>query len=573
MSSYSVPHESAKLLEHGIIHNPLHHGLKGSEPLPAEISETLPYVKYEGSDLPLIPINWRFAESLASLKGFQACMLNVLLKRKYGMDYQEIVINTNHAQLFFQSLLTIVVDPDGDAITNIMFDDVHIAKYFPVLEKNGAFIGAYNAFCTNIYRAGDGRYFHLHGDINPTKAQQALGLSPSLSVSNSNEARNIYAEKVSTFTGEELETLMNDKHGVSGTVCHSTEEYLSSEHGKANAHAGLYELFHIPNPKQPPTWWDAVDNRDADPRRPLFGLKVIDLTRIIAGATIGRELAELGASILRITSPNVTDISSINIDVGWGKWNAYLDLKKEEDREQLRGLMLESDVVIDGYRPHIMEKWGFGKDDVLRMCEGRKKGIVYAREDCYGWNGPYSGRSGWQQISDGACGVSLKFGRAMGVDEPVTPVFPNSDCCTGISGATGILHALIQRAEKGGSYVVDVALNYYSQWLVRSCGTYPVDVWDDLWTRYGKPVFHHDDNMQITIPAFLKMLKDKAPELYDESYFEKRHSVPLGVDLRVVKPILGFPGNRVSLGYNVGVRPNGVDEPRWPENLLSENIC
>jgi hypothetical protein len=203
-------------------------------------------------------------------------------------------------------------------------------------------------------------------------------------VSDLSEARAIYAEKVSAFTAEELETLVNEKYHVSGTICHSTEEYFSSEQGKANAHVGLYELHHIPNPNQPPTWWDAVDGHDkADSRRPLFGLKIIDLTRIIAAATVTRELAELGASVLRVTSPNVTDISSLNIDVGWGKWNAYLDLKKEEDRERLRALILESDVVIDGYRPHVMEKWGFGKDDVLRMCEGRNKGIIYAHENCY----------------------------------------------------------------------------------------------------------------------------------------------------------------------------------------------
>jgi hypothetical protein len=85
-ASYSVLHEADKLLKHEITQT--------QNPLPTEIPDTLPYVKYEGSDLPLIPINWRFAESLASLKGFQACMLNVLLKRKFGIDYQEVVINT-----------------------------------------------------------------------------------------------------------------------------------------------------------------------------------------------------------------------------------------------------------------------------------------------------------------------------------------------------------------------------------------------------------------------------------------------------------------------------------------------
>ena len=65
----------------------------------------------------------------------------------------------------------------------------------------------------------------------------------------------------------------------------------------------------------------------------------------------------------------------------------------------------------------------------------------------------------------------------MGNDEAVTPVFPNSDYCTGVAGVSGILTALLQRADQGGSYIVDVALNYYSQWLVNSCGVYPDTVW------------------------------------------------------------------------------------------------
>ena len=109
------------------------------------------------------------------------------------------------------------------------------------------------------------------------------------------------------------------------------------------------------------------------------------------------------------------------------------------------------------------------------------------RENCYGCNGPWSYRSGWQQISDASlfpyesrptdsgqcCGVSMEFVRAMGNDEAVTPVFPNSDYCTRVAGSAGILSALIERAEKGASYSIDVAVNYYSQWLVNSCGTYP----------------------------------------------------------------------------------------------------
>lgn len=86
---YSVPEQSRKLFDEGILHNPLI-----AKSLPHEAIEYGAKVKYVGSKLPSIPINWRFAESIASLKGLEATMLNVLLARKYGIEPQEVVINT-----------------------------------------------------------------------------------------------------------------------------------------------------------------------------------------------------------------------------------------------------------------------------------------------------------------------------------------------------------------------------------------------------------------------------------------------------------------------------------------------
>jgi hypothetical protein len=167
----------------------------------------------------------------------------------------------------------------------------------------------------------------------------------------------------------------------------------------------------------------------------------------------------------------------------------------------------------------------------------------------------------------------MSFGQAMGNNEAVTPVFPNSDYCTGVAGVSGILTALMRRAEKGGSYSVDVALNYYSQWLVESCGTYPEEIWQDVWTRNGRQVFRHYHNMLYTLPRLLGMLaansKDKV--LKDE-YFEDRMSGALGVPIRCVKPILKFKDEGVKLGFNVGTRGNGVDVARWPRDLGVEIV-
>lgn len=87
--TYSIPDETRKVFQDGILQNPLI-----ASTLPHDIEECAGAVRFEGSDRPSIPINWRFAESISALKGLEAAMVNVLLKRKYQVDPQESVINT-----------------------------------------------------------------------------------------------------------------------------------------------------------------------------------------------------------------------------------------------------------------------------------------------------------------------------------------------------------------------------------------------------------------------------------------------------------------------------------------------
>jgi crotonobetainyl-CoA:carnitine CoA-transferase CaiB-like acyl-CoA transferase len=222
-------------------------------------------------------------------------------------------------------------------------------------------------------------------------------------------------------------------------------------------------------------------------------LKVIDLSRVIAAPAVTRGLAELGASVMRITSPSICDFSSLHLDLNWGKWNASIDLQTETGRERLRALVRDADVVVQGYRPGILDKYGFSQQDIIDLCKDCDRGIISVRENCYGWYGPWAHRTGWQQISDACTGISYAFGKAMGLPdgEAVTPIFPNSDYMTGIAGTCAVLSALLQRSEHGGSYKVDLALNYYNSWLVNNVGMYPDPVWQDVWERNGKEVFRH----------------------------------------------------------------------------------
>ncbi|KAH6668285.1 CoA-transferase family III domain-containing protein [Halenospora varia] len=574
---YSVPLESERLLKNSILLNVLH------KDLPDEAVEYGSLVRFEGSNNPSIPINWRFAESVASLKGFEAVMINVLLKRKYGVDPGEVVINTDHAQLFFMSALLVQINPEADSPVEPTPVRELTEKYawaFPKQDLHNMASSAYRRAATNIYKTRDGQYLHLHGGLNPGPSIIALGMPVDKpEIQDVAESYKGYMDKIATYDALELENIINEQHKQACTIARKPGEYQESAHGKANSQTGLYEVTRTENRIQGPCWWP--DSPETSKHRPLAGLKIVDLTRVIAGPSVVRGMAELGASVMRVTAPHISDFTGLHPDLNWGKWNCSLDLRQDADREKLRALIMDADVVVDGYRPRVFEKYGFGRNNVLEMCKTRERGIIYARENCYGspsskasgWNGPWQHRSGWQPISDANCGVSYEFGRAMGNDEPVTPVFPNSDYCTGIAGVCGIVQALLSRGSLGGSYTVDISLNYYSQWLVNSCGTYPSAVWEDVWTRNGRESFRHYQSMNVTLPRYLKMIKENSSDvLLQPEFFEVRESKVLGLKLRVVKPILRFTQNEVKLGYNVGTRGNGADAAKWPEDLLTEVV-
>jgi hypothetical protein len=234
--------------------------------------------------------------------------------------------------------------------------------------------------------------------MNPDPSLDSIGLPHELEASTDEESWRPFQDKVSAIDSTEMQRLASDVYKQAGTICWTTEEFKASEHYKANSHVSLYEVHHHPKAIQKPSWWQ--DGPFTSAKRPLGGLKVVDITRVIAAPAITRGLAELGASVMRVTAPHLADYDSLHCDLNWGKWNCHLDFSKEEDREKLRVLILEADVVVTAYRPYVLDKWGFGQEDILKLCEKRDKGVVYVRENCYGWNGPWAFRSGWQQISD-----------------------------------------------------------------------------------------------------------------------------------------------------------------------------
>lgn len=236
--------------------------------------------------------------------------------------------------------------------------------------------------------------------MNPDHSLDSIGLPHDMDAETFEEAVKPYIQRLAEIDSDDMQHRAANVYKQAGTICWTVDEYQSSEHGKANAHVGLFEIREICGLRttQPACWWPEVPQTCA--KRPLAGLKVVDLTRIIAAPAISRGLAEMGASVMRVTANHIPDLSSLHCDLKWGKWNCFLDLRDEDARARLRQLILDADVVVQGYRPHVLDKWGFGVDDVLEMCKDRARGIICVQENCYGWYGPWAERSGWQQISD-----------------------------------------------------------------------------------------------------------------------------------------------------------------------------
>ncbi|KEF60387.1 uncharacterized protein A1O9_01947 [Exophiala aquamarina CBS 119918] len=518
MTPYSVPLEAKKVLTQGLLHHP-------HQELPIECLELVDKIRFTGRDQPSMAINWRLAESVSALKGLEAVLLNILLGRKYGLPPVEITIDTDHAQLFVMSFFLLEINPDpADG---------------PIRT-------------TELPR--DGRFYHLHASLNPDPCLQALSLPWDMPEFKAVEdSWTPFVSKIAEKDAAEWDYILAEDFKQAGTICHSPEEYAETAQGKSHAETGLYTIYPHPDHALKPGWWPDVDATPV--RRPLAGLKVVDLTRIVAGPSIARGLAELGASVMRVTGPHVADFSGLHPDLNWGKWNCHLDLRKEEDRTKLKTLLSDADVVVNGYRPGVLDKYEADFESVFNLGKERGRGFIYVRENCFGWNGPWAHRSGWQPISDACTGVSMGFGRAMGNNEAVTPVLPNSDYCVGIAGTCAVLQTLVLRSEQGGSYLVNLAMNYYNRWLTDKVGEYPRDVWEDLWTRNGREVFRHYHSMNYTAPRYMEMFRKQG--MFNLDFFELRQSKALGLQFRVPKPVLQFPPGTVEPSYNVGTRGNG----------------
>jgi len=201
---------------------------------------------------------------------------------------------------------------------------------------------------------------------------------------------------------------------------------------------------------------------------PLEGLRILDLTRILAGPVATRTLAAYGAEVLMVNAPHLPNIEAI-ADLSRGKRSALLDLRSGDAMAQMQRLLPHAHVFVQGYRPGSLQALGLGVDAVARTAPG----IVYASLSAYGRSGPWADQRGFDSLVQAVSGLNLAEAQAFGDATPRALPMQILDYGAGYLLAFGIQAALLRQATQGGTWHVEVSLARVAQWLV-ALGRVPV---------------------------------------------------------------------------------------------------
>ena len=294
------------------------------------------------------------------------------------------------------------------------------------------------------YRCGDGRWVRIHTNF----AHHRDGI---LDLLGCGYAREAVQAALDGWRAESFEEAVAER-GLVATMMRSPEDWLASPQGAALAGQPLVALERI---------GEAPPRPLPSATRPLGGLRVLDLTRIIAGPVCGRALAAHGAEVMRIASARLPFIAPLVIDSGRGKLSAYADLDTEDGRQALRDLLQEADVFVQGYRPGGLAARGFSPEQAAAL----RPGIVYVSLSAYGYAGPWAERRGFDSLVQTASGINHAEAGAAGIEGPQELPCQALDHASGYLMALGAIAGLLRRAETGGSWHVRVSLARTGRWL------------------------------------------------------------------------------------------------------------
>ena len=377
-------------------------------------------VETTGGTDPILPTPFRIGETSSAALAAVGLAISDLWELRTGRR-QEVSVDTRQATASLRS-----------------------GKY---MQMDGAAVSTERNAVMGVYPAKNGRWSYLHCNF-PNHRAAALGV---LGVPEDHEA---VRQAVANWDALELEEAIIAAKGAGGMV-RSMEEW--GRHPQANAIASLPLMEIVKIGDSPP-------EKLPDGDRPLSGARVLDLTRVLAGPTCARTLAEHGADVLKITAAHLPNIGYQEYDTGHGKLSAHLDLREEPDLETLRGLVRESDVFSQGYRPGSLGLRGLSTEALAQL----RPGIVYVSLSAFSHVGPWASRRGFDTVVQTVSGITSRQGELFPGNEAGPQFYPVSaiDYLTGYLMAFGALVALARRVREGGSWLVRISLAQTGHWLV-----------------------------------------------------------------------------------------------------------
>src|SRR6202521_6002524 len=298
-----------------------------------------------------------------------------------------------------------------------------------------------------FYLTRDGRWSYLHSNFPNHRAA-------ALSVLGVPEDRDAVARAVAAWNAADLEEAIIAAKGAGG-MARTQAEWAKHPQAAAIAALPLMEIRRggesAPEPLPPGD-------------RPLAGIRVLDLTRVLAGPTCARTLAEHGADVLKITAAHLPNLGYQEWDTGHGKLSAELDLRAPGDVDILRGLVHRADVFSQGYRPGTLAGRGLSPEELIAI----RPGLVYVSLSAFGHTGPWASRRGFDTVVQTVSGMTIRQGESVPGKAPGPQFYPVSaiDYCTGYLMAFGAMVALARRTREGGSWLVRISLAQVGKWIV-----------------------------------------------------------------------------------------------------------
>jgi crotonobetainyl-CoA:carnitine CoA-transferase CaiB-like acyl-CoA transferase len=379
-------------------------------------AEALDRMKLTGAD-PALPSSFHVGQMAQVSIGAAALAAAELHRRRSGKA-QEIAVDARNAAIEFRSERYLRVN-GGEAPE--LWDKI-----------------------AGAYRCGDGNWVRIHTNFTHHRD----GVLKLLQCEHSREA---VAKAFENWSAEKFE----DAAAQAGMVvakARTFTEWDAHPQGQAVRAIPLITLEKI---------GDAPKLSISNGSRPLENLRVLEMTRVLAGPVCGRTLAAHGADVLRVISPNLPTIDVADIDTGRGKRSGHVDLATSEGRNDFRALLEGADVFVQSYRPGAVAARGFGPQDAAAI----RPGIVCVSLSAYGHAGPWSGRRDFDSLVQTATGLNFAEAEAKGITGLQPLPCQALDHASGYLMALGAIAALIRRLDEGGSWHVRVALARTGLWL------------------------------------------------------------------------------------------------------------